>query len=240
MTPLVLVHGFMGGSAQWELQRRHLEQHVDVVALDLPGFGDNNHLHAPDRIEDYARYVLDTVSDQGIEEFDLLGHSMGGMVVQEVVAIAPHRVRKLVLYGSGASSQMTGRFESFEQSKRRAQADGATATAARIAATWFLGHERAEHYESCAAIAKKATLQAMVAGIDAFSSWSRVDNLPNISCPTLIVWGEHDRSYAWGQIEQLWRLIPNASLAVVPGCAHAVHMEKPDLFNLLLLDHLRS
>ena len=66
------------------------------------------------------------------------------------------------------------------------------------------------------------------------------DELWQVKLPTLIIWGEHDKSYAWSQIEQLWRTIPGASLAVVPGCAHAVHLEKPGLFNLLLADFLEG
>ena len=234
MTPLVLVHGFLGGSDQWAAQQQALGSKTRLVALDLPGFGANAAMTAPDTIGDYARFVLDELDAQGVGTFDLLGHSMGGMIVQEIVAIAPERVRKLVLYGTGAFSNVEGRFETYEESKRRATADGAKATARRIAATWFAEGDNAPGYPACAAIAERASLQAIHAGIDAFGNWSREVNLTNIKCPTLIIWGEHDRSYAWPQIEQLWRTIPAASLAVVPGCAHAVHLEKPDLFNLLL------
>jgi 2-hydroxy-6-oxonona-2,4-dienedioate hydrolase len=234
VTPLVLVHGFMGGSDQWDTQRAALGGEVRIIAPSLPGFGGNAGMTAPDTISGYAGFVLDALDAQGIGAFDLLGHSMGGMIVQEMVAIAPERVRKLVLYGTGAFSNAEGRFETYKESKRRATVEGARATARRIAATWFADGEKAPGYAACAAIAEQASLQAIHAGIDAFGNWSREDNLPNIKCPTLIIWGEHDRSYAWPQIEQLWRTIPGASLAVVPGCAHAVHLEKPDLFNLLL------
>ena len=236
MAPLVLVHGFMGGGEQWERQRTDLGDRISIITPCLPGFGSNAGLAAPDTIHDYARFVLDELSAQGIETFQLLGHSMGGMIVQEMVAIAPERVARLVLYGTGAASNVKGRFETYEESKRRASEEGAQATARRIAATWFADGDRAPGYADCAAIAQQASLQAIHAGIDAFGNWSRADNLANIKCPTLIIWGEHDRSYAWPQIEQLWRTIPAASLAVVPGCAHAVHLEKPELFNLLLRD----
>lgn len=235
---LVMVHGFLGGGAQWQKQRDALSHRYEVIAPDLPGFGNNAAATAPSSIAAYAQHVLDSLSAQGIGQFDLLGHSMGGMIVQEMVALAPARVRKLVLYGTGAFSNVAGRFETYEESKRQAAADGARATARRIAATWFRDGERAPGYEACAAIAEQASLQAIHAGIDAFGNWSREANLPNIASPVLIIWGEHDRSYAWSQVEQLWRTIPGASLAVVPGCAHAVHLEKPELFNLLLQDFL--
>ena len=238
--PLVLVHGFMGGSAQWWLQREALSDKIEIIAVDLPGFGDNAHMPAPDTIAVYAEYVLAELDRRGIASFDLLGHSMGGMIVQEMVALAPERVTRLILYGTAAASDLTGRFETFAESKQRAKADGARATAHRIAATWFRHGEKAQHYRVCAALAEKASLQALLAGIDAFGNWSRADNLASITCPTLIVWGEHDRSYAWHQIEHLWRTIPGASLAVIPNCAHAAHLEYPDLFNAILEDFLTA
>ncbi len=238
MTPLVLVHGFMGGSAQWSGQQRLHGGGSKVIAVDLPGFGANHAALSPHTIADHAHFVLDKLAEQGVNSFDLLGHSMGGMIVQEMTALAPDRVRKLVLYGTGACSNPAGRFETYEESKRRADHDGASATARRIAATWFVNGTQAPAYEACAKIAEMASLQAIHAGIDAFGNWSRVENLAAINSPTLIIWGQHDRSYQWSQIEQLWRTIPAASLAVVPGCAHAVHLEKPSLFNALLEDFL--
>ena len=68
--------------------------------------------------------------------------------------------------------------------------------------------------------------------------WERRGNLTNIFCPTQIIWGEHDRTYKWPQVEQLWKQIPEVSLAVIPACAHAVHMEKPELFNQVVIDFL--
>ena len=74
--------------------------------------------------------------------------------------------------------------------------------------------------------------------LDAMKSWSRTENLPEISCPTLIIWGEADRTYRWPQIEELWTAIPESSLSVLPGCSHAAHMEKPELFNHIVRDFL--
>ncbi|MEP0942929.1 MAG: alpha/beta hydrolase [Rhizobiaceae bacterium] len=238
MRPLVLVHGFMGGSAQWDLQRETLGKGRELIAVDHPGFGTNNHQQAPDTIGGYARSVLDHVTSLGVDQFDLLGHSMGGMIVQEMTALAPERVSRLVLYGTACTGNLPGRFETFEQSRQRVKADGVSPTARRISATWFADYERAEQFENCAAIAEQSTLQAMLAALDAMESWSRADNLADIDCPTLVVWGELDRTYRWPQVDMLWREISDCSLAVLPGCAHAAHLEKPGLFNSIVDDYL--
>jgi len=233
MTALVFVHGFMGGSRQWLSQIEALDG-FNVITLDLPGFGENAELKAFDRISDFAIWALGELTARGIEKFHLVGHSMGGMIAQEMVSQAPDRVERLVLYGTGATGVLPGRFETIATSKRRANDDGSQATAKRISATWFLEREKAKAYGGCAEIAQCSSLQAIFAGLDAMSVWSGVERLSHIQAKTLIIWGDHDRTYKWSQTEQLWQTIPSASLAVIPDCAHASHLEKPELFNTIL------
>ena len=170
MIPLVFVHGFMGSSAQWSGQREYFKEQYNVVTPDLPGFGENNHMTPPVRIGNYANFVLDSLTGLGIDRFHLVGHSMGGMIVQEMIAIAPQRVKKLVLYGTGAAGVLPNRFETIQESRKRAHADGAVATARRISATWFLQRSAASAYEQCAVIAEHASLQAICAGLDAMET----------------------------------------------------------------------
>lgn len=237
MTPVVFVHGFMGGSRQWRGQGDSVAGH-QVISLDLPGFGENAHIDAMDSIARYADWALNELSARGVERFNLVGHSMGGMVVQEMVARAPERIERLVLYGTGAKGALPGRFETIDTSKRRALADGPQITARRIAATWFLERENAAGYQGCAAIAEKCGLPAMLNGLDAMENWNGVERLNDIETKTLVIWGDQDRTYEWCQTEQLWQSIPDANLFVMPECAHAAHLEKPWLFNSALEDFL--
>lgn len=229
-----MVHGFMGGSAQWAGEVAALSGTCDVIALDLPGFGANSHMGAINSIGGFADWVIADLDRRGVADFDLLGHSMGGMIVQDMVHKIPDRIDKLVLYATGAKGVLPGRFETIADSQRRAQMDGAQATARRIAATWFLDREAAPAYGPCAAIAERASLAAILAGLDAMQAWSGEAHLPAIQSDTLVIWGDGDRTYGWNQIEALWKTIPNTQLAVVPACAHAVHLEEPALFAALL------
>lgn len=239
MNPVVFVHGLMGGSAQWQGQLRALEG-FDIIALDLPGFGKNAHLAAVDSIADFATWALNEISALGVQRFHLVGHSMGGMIAQEMVARAPDRIDRLVLYGTGATGVLPGRFETIATSKSRARAEGSKATAKRISATWFLEREHAAAYADCASIAELSQIDAILAGLDAMNGWSGTDYLHGIEAKSLIFWGDHDRTYPWRQTEELWRFIEGACLAVIPGCAHAPHLEKPDLFNAILEDFLTA
>ncbi|EBA03212.1 hydrolase, alpha/beta fold family protein [Rhodobacterales bacterium HTCC2150] len=238
MIPLVLVHGFMGGSDQWKAQTEGLSDSHKIIAVDLPGFGKNAHLPVINTIGGFADWVISELRKMGVDRYNLLGHSMGGMIVQEMARRDQNRIKHLLLYGTGAIGVLPGRFETIATSKARFKQDGAKKTARRIAATWFLDKETAKGFEACATIAKLANPQAIEAGLDAMEAWSGKDFLRLIAPKTIVIWGDQDRTYAWDQINLLWTSIPNAALAVVPGCAHAVHAEKPDFFNLLISDFL--
>jgi pimeloyl-ACP methyl ester carboxylesterase len=212
----------------------------DVICPDLAGFGDSAALVAPDSIEGHARAVLARLDGTGIGRFDLLGHSMGGMIVQEIARLAPDRIRSLTLYGTGPVGVLPGRFETIAASRERLLRDGLEATVRRIAATWFLNGEQADGFAPSVAIGCRASLQAALASLDAWEGWDGREALSAIPCPALILWGSRDRSYPWAQAEALWKGISGAELAVVPGSAHAVHLEKPSLFDDLLADFLSS
>lgn len=238
--PLVLVHGFMGGRAQWGLQTDALGLKRKVISIALPGFGDRAGETAVRSIEGFARSVIADLDAQDITHFDLLGHSMGGMIVQDINRLVPSRVSRLILYGTGAVGSLPGRFETIQQSKARAREEGLPNTARRIAATWFLHRDAAYEYENCAKIAEQTNPTAFDTGLDAMQNWSGEPHLIAITAPTLVLWGDGDRTYPWSQTETLWRKIKNAKLAVIPGCAHAVHLEKPQLFNQIVQDFLET
>lgn len=237
--PLVLVHGFMGGSAQWTAELQALGPHFDVIAPDLAGYGDACERAAPATIAAHAQAVLATLDALGIERFHLLGHSMGGMVVQEMVHQAPSRVQRLVLCATAAQGSIPGRFETMQRSRERLVEEGVDHVARRISATWLLDREASPAYPALSALARRASAQAARAGLDAMEGWDGRERLATVGVPTLVVWGESDRTYGWPLIEKLWRTIPGASLAVLPGCAHALHLERPGLFHALVHEFLR-
>jgi 2-hydroxy-6-oxonona-2,4-dienedioate hydrolase len=204
----------------------------------LAGYGNAHHLTAPTEIAAHAQAVLATLDQLGVKSFHLLGHSMGGMVAQEIVGIAPEKVRKLVLYATGPQGSIPGRFETMARSRERLAQDGVERTARRICATWLLDNEESPAFEPLATLATRSSEQAASAGLTAMERWDGRDRLGAIQQPTLVVWGERDRSYGWSQIEKLWREIPHASLAVLPACSHALHLERTSLFHTLLLEFL--
>jgi len=235
---LVLVHGYLGGSAQWEAEIAHFSDRFDVIAPDLPGFGDATARPGCARIADMAGAVTGLLDQLGIDRFILLGHSMGGMIAQQIAASQSHRVEKLILYGTGPLGLMPDRFEPIGLSRERLERDGIDATIRRIAGTWFCKGESAPGFAQVAGIGARASAAAARAALDAMAAWDGRSALPGLAMPTLVIWGHDDQSYRWPQVESLWRGLPNATLSVIPGAAHAAHLEKPRLFHAVLDDFL--
>lgn len=235
---LVLVHGYLGGSAQWAVEIARFADHFDVIAPDLPGFG-----AAADRppcrsIAELAAAVTGLLDDLGVERFTLLGHSMGGMIAQQAAAASPGRIERLVLYGTGPLGLMPDRFEPIDVSRERLKAEGVARTIRRIGATWFSSDREPRGLDMLVRIGARASEAAALAGLDAMQGWDGRGALSSLSMPALVLWGDGDRSYRWPQVEALWKGLPNARLAVIPGVSHAAHLEKPALFHALLTDFL--
>jgi pimeloyl-ACP methyl ester carboxylesterase len=236
----VLVHGYLGGSGQWEAELAHFSDRFDVIAPDLPGFAGAADLPPADRIATFAGAIRDLLDSLDLSRVNLVGHSMGGMIVQELAATRPDLVDKLILYGTGPLGLMPDRFETLQISRDRIRQDGVEQTIRRIGATWFLRGQHAAGFEIVAGLGAQASEQAALAGLDAMATWDGRDQLVRLLMPTLVLWGDSDRSYRWPQVETLWRSLPDASLAVIPGTAHAVHLEKPALFHAIVADFLEN
>ena len=235
----VMVHGYFGGSAQWAHETEYLSHEFDVIAIDLPGFGDSHALTAPQSIEGFAQSVLDQLDVMGIYKFRLLGHSMGGMIAQEMCRLAQHRVTQLYLYGTGPIGMIPGRFETMEESRERLKTDGVVATSYRISAKWFIMGAADPSHPLCARLGSQATEDAALAGLNAMESWDGRNYLKSLRVPTQLIWGEKDKSYNFEQIEILWRGIQDCSLAIIPNASHAAHLEQPAIFREILCACLR-
>ena len=208
----------------------YLSEKFDVLAVDLPGYAESHHIPAPQSINGFAQAVLDQLDALGIDKFRLLGHSMGGMIVQEMARMAHKRVTQLFLYATGPVGTMPGRFETIEQSRERLRTDGVIATSRRISAKWFVRGDSDPAHALCAQLGSQASGDAALAGLNAMEGWDGRSYLGSLQVPTQIIWGDRDQSYKFDQIQALWRGIPDCSLAVITNASHAAHLEQPAIF----------
>ena len=229
--PLVLVHGFLGSSQMWEPQIKYFKKNYRVLTPDLPGFGKSNKSESCNSINSMAQVIIDCLNKKRINNFYLLGHSMGGMIVQEIAKTAEDRISKLICYGTGPIGEVPGRFESMDQSREKLKKTGLQITAHRIAKTWFVKGENAKYFYLCSNAGKATNLKAADNALIAMKNWNGLENLKNIKSKTLIIWGDQDKSYNFDQVDALNKNIQNSKLKIFKGCSHNTHLEKPDEFN---------
>ena len=237
--PLVLVHGFLGSSEMWNPQIKFFKDNFRVIVPALPGFGKSNNIASCDSIECMAKAILSLLEKKEIKSFNLLGHSMGGMIVQEMTKLVDDKVLKLICYGTGPRGNIPGWFETIDQSREKLKIDGLEVTSKRIAKTWFIEEERAKYFHLCNQAGKQTSIEAADNGLIAMKNWNGVKNLKNIKNETLIVWGDQDKAYNFKQVETLNNNIPNSNLKIIKGCSHNVHLEKPDEFNMVVTEFLK-
>ena len=142
--PLVLVHGFLGSSKICGPQIDFFKDYFRVITPDLPGYGKSNKVKSHNSIQSIANLLLDCLEEKKIDKFYLLGHSMGGMIVQEMPKKNGDKISKLVCYSTGSRGEMPGRFETIDQSRENLKKKGLEITAKNIAKTWFIKGEDAK------------------------------------------------------------------------------------------------
>ena len=237
-SPLVLVHGFLGSSKMWEPQIDFFKDYFRVITPDLPGFGRSNKAKSLNSIQSMANLLLDSLEEKEIDKFHLLGHSMGGMIVQEMAKKDGDKISKLVCYSTGPRGEMPGRFETVDQSRENLKKNGLEITAKNIAKTWFIKGKDAKYFDVCIDAGKQTSIETVDNALIAFKNWNGVDTLKNIKNETLIVWGDKDKSYNLEQIQTLEKNIEKSKLVIFKDCAHNVHLEKPNQFNNTIKDFL--
>jgi 2-hydroxy-6-oxonona-2,4-dienedioate hydrolase len=228
---LVMQHGFMGGGGYWLPQLAAFASEYDVIAPDLPGFAGSRDELVETSIEGHARAVVHLLDALAIPRFHLIGHSMGGMIAQQIALDSPERVSRLVLYGTTSSGHLPDRFESLAETIGRLEQEPAQRSADRIAATWFADGEASPYYPLCVEAGRGTGKQAAIAALTAIGRWDVTPRLKEIDLPSLVICGDRDRSISSEQAYLLSRLIKNSHLCIVPGCAHCAHLEAPELFN---------
>ena len=237
--PLVLVHGFLGSTDMWKPQVEYFKEHYRVITPALPGFGKSKMSKSCNSIECMAKSILKSLKKKNIQKFHLLGHSMGGMIVQEIVKIAGEKILRLICYGTGPRGNIPGRFETLDQSRERLKINGLENTVHRIAKTWFIEENKAKYFYLCTEAGKQTSIEAADNGLVAMMNWNGVDNLKNINNETLIIWGDQDKAYNYDQVETLNNNIPDSVFKIIKGSSHNVHLEKPGEFNKILYEFLK-
>ena len=232
--PLVFVHGYLGSSEMWNFQKEFFSKHYRVIIPALPGFGESHNVKSLDSINKMARQIIDLLDQKNIDKFNLIGHSMGGMIVQEITKLIGDKVNKLVCFATGSIGEIPGRFETIDETREKLKKDGIEFSFSRVPKKWFVKGDKDKNYFLCKNAVKDVSLETADNALLAMKNWRGKEDLKNIKNETLIIWGDKDTSYNFDQVDTLKKNIKNSRLEIFKDCAHNVHLEQPDQFNNLV------
>ncbi len=238
--PLLLLHGAMVDREYWREQIPVFAASHEVIACDLPGHGAAPPLAGPTSIADLAGAVLATLDALDLPAVRVLGHSLGGMVAQELALIAPERVSALILADTWCRPRgyflepfpfRTTYLHWFLRAYPVAQViDMMSRSAAlRTPAIRPYALQTMSRY-----LSDRETLLHIWDAATAFDSHER---LGQITAPTLIV-ASDSYLFTAAQAMRLAAGIPGASLAIIPRSGHWVSWDNPEAFQEAVLSFL--
>jgi proline-specific peptidase len=253
-SPLVCHPGGPGASSLYFGDLAGLGASFELILVDPRGTGATPDPADPRAYatEDYVADLEELRADLGLEEFDLLGHSHGGIVAIAYAAAFPGRVRRLVLASTLARFHAEQEAAMAEGMRRHEHepwyADAVAALEAEQAGAFSTQEELAELtrremplYVSRYGDDERRYLRALEAEVwnedalklfndESFTTFDLRPELARIVAPTLVVTGEDD--FITGPVcaRELAALVPGAELVVIPAAGHFVFVEARDRF----------
>lgn len=229
--PVVFVHSFGGSTLHWEAQVNHLKKSRRVITLDLRGHGRSD---APNKMEyaidSLATDIAAVVDSLNINRFVLVGHSMGGAAVIAYAGAHPQRIAGLLLAGtSGKSSAKEAKpiiasLESKDYDKVMESYMKGILTNAKPEVD-------ALEREGMKRLSKETSLSI----IKAIFQFDPLIPLKRYKGSMLIVATPEEN-----QPTALYKQMPNIPHKIMTGTSHWMHMDKPEEFNQILDDFLKT
>lgn len=238
---VLFLHGVGGGHESWAPQLDTFSGNFCAAAWDMPGYGQSAPLGGM-TFPALADSLLRLLDDRGWDRVHLVGHSMGGMVAQELAAGHQDRLASLVLSAtSPAFGNPDGDFQKKFVADRLAPLDAGQTMKdlAQGLVDGFMG-AAADPAALDAAIAcmKAVPEQTYRDAIHCLVTFEQRANLPKLRVPTLVIAGAEDRNAPAPMMERMASKISGATYVCLEGAGHLANLEQPDVFDGHLNDFL--
>ena len=227
---LVMIHGAGGRSQTWQGQTHPLKDSLNTLALDLPGHGETIG-QSKNRVDDYAHWLGEILDVLFQEPVFLMGHSMGGAIVQETVLLYPKLLKGIILADTGARLQVAPMFLKGFLNKFEETIDTVISHAYASGADLSMLREGAR-------LMKEAGAKVVHDDFLACDRFDRRKDLEKIDLPCLIVCGEKDMLTPVSLSRALHKSIRGSTLEILLSVGHFAMIENYREFNRCVRDFI--
>ena len=238
--PLLLLHGFGADKDNWNRIGGYLSEHYDVIALDLPGFGNSSKdVNGQYDVFSQVERVRQFAASLGLQRFHIAGNSMGGYIAGNLAAKYPEQVRTLWLLNPlGVMGSQTS--EMFLAIKRGENPKVLARDKQEFNALFdFLFVD--PPYVPGAMLTYLAEQAALSAGLNRIifdQIHNLKDNEPQFDSPLdqalngyagplLVTWGDQDRVLHVSGAAVIKELVPHSTVAIMQNVGHLPMLEQP-------------
>src|SRR6267378_4189566 len=240
---LVFLHGIGGAARAWRGQLDAFSDRYRAIAWDMPGYGGSAPLPTVS-IAALADALQDFLQQVGAIKPILVGHSIGGMIVQQLLLKNRHIAGAVVLaQTSPAFGKPDGDWQKTFIDARLGPLDRGE-TMVSLAPTLvreLVGDDPdvsgMELARDCMASVPEATYRATMLALMGFDLRNA---LKNIAVPTLVLSGSRDKNAPAPMMAKMASYIPSANYVELEGVGHLVNLERPATFNATLDQFLKA
>ena len=229
--PIILFHSLLADHTSFDHVAQQLAASHQVVMLSLPGFGQSASVEGG--LEAIADRIAAAIHAFAFTQSPVfIGNGYGGFVALLTAIRHPGIAAKLVLADCGAAFSEPGR-AAFRGMSAAASANGLAAIADVAMRRLFSAEFQAENPTLIAERRARFLAvdpQVFHAACLALSTLDLRHQLETVKVPALVLVGEHDEATPPAMSEELARLLPNAELKILAGCAHVPQLQEPGLF----------
>jgi (E)-2-((N-methylformamido)methylene)succinate hydrolase len=233
---IVLIHGVGLDHTMWNRVLPGLG-HRRFVTYDLLGHGSSAPLPSG---SDLSALVdqLRSVCDAEPFPIDIVGFSLGALIAQCLALSSPERVRRLILV-SGVFNRSADERSTILERVADVREGGYLNNVAAAIDRWFAPEFAAAHPDVLAAVTERMMSNDVASYANAYEIFATADEalaaqVHRITCPTLVVTGEHDPRSTPAMSHALAATVANGHAVVLPGARHLTPLEVPDALARLI------
>lgn len=237
-----LVHSLAADSGMWAEQvPALLEAGYAVLRVDLRGHGGSTAMPGPYRMEELADDIAFVLASLDAGPVHYVGLSLGGMSGQALALDHPGLLRSVTICDALPES-LPNAAEIWGPRIRIVRQAGSCAPIAEATLErWLTPEFRAAkpwRWQEILETAATTDAEGYAGCAEAISSFSFVARLPTLTVPALVLCGEDDHAVPPREGERIAKLVPDGRFVAIAGAKHLPNVEKPEVFNRILLDWL--